>query len=269
MKHLILGENLGIVMPKQSIEGFGVLLTNIICENKIVSAYNPNFLFPLYLYPESISQTNFSQITERTPNLNMEILGKIAENLGLQFTNEKEQTPGTFAPIDILDYIYAVLHSPTYREKYKEFLKIDFPRVPYPKDTETFWNLVALGGELRQIHLLESPKVNQFITAYPINGNNIITKPKFESSQSEVHQFTSLPVYQSGKVWINDVQHFDGVPLVAWEFYIGGYQPAQKWLKDRKGRVLSFEDIQHYQKIIVALSETARLMNEIDKVSIE
>jgi predicted helicase len=158
-----------------------------------------------------------------------------------------------FAPIDILDYIYAVLHSPTYREKYKEFLKIDFPRVPYPKDKDTFWQLVKLGGEIRQIHLLESPTVEKFITQYPIDGNNVVGKTK----------------YQDGNVFINDTQYFENVSETAWNFYIGGYQPAQKWLKDRKDRILEFEDILHYQKIVVALTETDRLMKEIDEIEIE
>jgi predicted helicase/very-short-patch-repair endonuclease len=170
---------------------------------------------------------------------------------------------GNFAPIDILDYIYAVLHSPTYREKYKEFLKIDFPRVPYPKDNDTFWQLVKLGGEIRQIHLLESPTVEKYITQYPEDGNNTVTKSKFISSPP----LEGLGVV--GKVYINDTQYFDNVPQIAWEFFIGGYQPAQKWLKDRKERTLEFDDILHYQKIIVALSETDRLMNEINKIDIE
>ena len=170
---------------------------------------------------------------------------------------------GEFAPIDILDYIYAVLHSPSYREKYKEFLKIDFPRVPYPKDKETFWQLVELGGEIRQIHLLESPVVNNFITKYPVGGSNEVGKVRYEISENAKQDIgTSI----LGRVWINDEQYFANVPQVAWEFYIGGYQPAQKWLKDRKNRKLEFDDILHYQKIIAALSETDRLMNEIDKI---
>jgi len=173
---------------------------------------------------------------------------------------------GEFAPIDILDYIYAVLHSPSYREKYKEFLKIDFPRVPYPKDKETFWQLVELGGEIRQIHLLESPVVSNFITKYPVGGSNEVGKVRFEISGNETQDSNTSTF---GRVWINDEQHFANVPQVAWEFYIGGYQPAQKWLKDRKGRELQIEDILHYQKIIVALSETDRLMKEIDKIFIE
>jgi predicted helicase len=211
-----------------------------------------DYIAPLYIYPESNGQQTIEQTEERTPNLKAEIINQIAENLGLTFTNEKETSETTFAPIDIVDYIYAVLHSPTYREKYKEFLKIDFPKVPYPKDIDTFWTLVKLGGEIRQIHLLESPTVEQYITQYPIDGDNLVGKPK----------------YKDNKVFINDTQYFDNVPQVAWEFYIGGYQPAQKWLKDRKDRNLEFDDILHYQKIIVALSETDRLMKKIDKIEI-
>ncbi len=218
-----------------------------------------------------------------------------------------ENKNNTFAPIDILDYIYAVLHSPSYREKYKEFLKIDFPRVPYPKDAATFWRLVALGGELRQIHLLESPAVNKFITGFNVGGDNVVEKPVFKTvalpldvrksfafptddsneiggsaagSEAEPQKVlgesageaelrrTSSGTAAVGSVFINASQCFSGVPETVWNFYIGGYQPAQKWLKDRKGRKLSFEDIQHYQKIIVALIETDRLMKEIDKVDV-
>jgi hypothetical protein len=166
----------------------------------------------------------------------------------------------------LLDYIYAVLHSPAYREKYKEFLKIDFPRVPYPTNPKTFWQLAELGGELRQIHLLESPKVKEFITSYPIDGNNTVTR---KMTTKSLGWEASNAEKTLGRVWINDTQYFGGVPLTAWEFYIGGYQPAQKWLKDRHGRTLSFDDILHYQKIIVALTETYRLMQEVDEVGVE
>lgn len=266
MKNMILGSNLGIVIPKQTTETAGALMTNTIIANKSFSAYNMNYLFPLYIYPATNAQQSINQSSKRTPNLNTEIVKQIAEKFNLNFTNEKEETEGTFTPIDIMDYIYAVLHSPTYREKYKEFLKIDFPRVPYPKDPSTFWQLVKLGGDMRTIHLLESPKVEQYITRYPVDGSNEVTRkltnasPGFEMTDKD---------QELGKVWINDEQYFEGVPLVAWEFYIGGYQPAQKWLKDRKGRILTFDDILHYQKIIVALTETARLMGEIDKIEIE
>lgn len=254
-KHIINKDNLSISFKRQSKFDFSyVFIHKLICESCLFeSAYANNSEFPLYLYPETNEQQTIGQTTERKPNLNTEIVKEIAKKLGLIFTNEKEKTKDTFAPIDILDYIYAVLHSPTYREKYKEFLKIDFPRVPYPKNKDTFWQLVKLGGQIREIHLLESPTVEKYITQYPIDGDNVVVKPK----------------YENGKVYINDTQYFDNVPQVAWEFYIGGYQPAQKWLKDRKERTLEFDDILHYQKIIVALTETNRQMNEINKIDIE
>ena len=152
--------------------------------------------------------------------------------------------------------------------------------MPYPKDKDTFWQLVKLGGEIRQIHLLESPVVEQYITQYPIDGDNVVGKPRFISAplndrisaplndriSAPLNDRISAPLNDRGKVYINDSQYFDNVPQLAWEFYIGGYQPAQKWLKDRKGRKLEFDDILHYQKIIVALSETVRFMGEIDLV---
>lgn len=253
MRHFLDGNNIGLVIPKINKEDNCLFVSKNIIGHKLCSAYDSNSIFPLYINPGTNGQQTIEQTAERNPNLNAEIVYQIAEKLELRFTNEKETTQDTFAPIDILDYIYAVLHSPTYREKYKEFLKIDFPRVPYPSNKNTFWQLVALGTELRQIHLLESPVVEKFITQYPIDGNNIVTKPK----------------YVNGKVFINDTQYFDNVPEVAWAFFIGGYQPAQKWLKDRKGRSLEYEDILHYQKIIVALNETDRIMRRINEIDIE
>jgi len=256
MKHFLTGKNIGLVIARQCTSDWRyVFITKLIGEFNLTSTagrFGSGSYFPLYLYPDNSGQQTIDQITEKTPNLDMEIVNQIAKKLDLTFTNEKETTENSFAPIDILDYIYAVLHSPTYREKYKEFLKIDFPRVPYPKDQETFWQLVKLGGELRQIHLLESPVVENFITQYPVDGDNVVDRP----------------IYKNNRVYINKTQYFAHVPQVAWDFYIGGYQPAQKRLKDRKGRQLEFEDILHYQKIIVALSETDRLMKEIDGVEI-
>jgi len=188
-----------------------------------------DYVFPLYLYLENES---------RISNLNKEIVAKI------------DKVAGKTNPEDIYDYIYAVLHSPKYHKKYKEFLKIEFPRVPYPKDKISFKKLVKLGTELRKLHLLESPIVDKYITTYSVSGSDAVDKV----------------TYKDGKVFINKDQYFGKVPEIAWNFYIGGYQPAQKWLKDRKGRKLTNEDIEHYQKIIVALTETDRIMKEIDEI---
>jgi predicted helicase len=276
MQHFLKGENLGLITNRahRSENYRHSFITSNIVDFHITETANANpYIFPLYLYPETNAQQTIGQTDKRTPNLNLEIVNVIAEKLDLTFTNEKETTKDTFAPIDILDYIYAVLHSPTYREKYKEFLKIDFPRVPYPKDKDTFWQLVKLGGQIREIHLLESPKVEKYITQYPVDGDNKVSKIKFvpylyENEVPDENGNLNYPDYL-GAVYINENQYFADVPTSAWEFYIGGYQPAQKWLKDRKERTLEFDDILHYQKIIVALSETDRLMKEIDKINIE
>ena len=266
MSHFLnIKNNISLVLKKRFLddEYHHCFCTKTITDRNFLSGQT--YIFPLYLY--NTHKDGIFIEKDRKPNLSLEIVVQIAKKIGLEFVNEKEETnnkshESAFAPIDILDYIYAVLHSPTYREKYKDFLKIDFPRVPYPKNKETFWQLVKLGGEIRQIHLLESPKVEEYITSYPIDGDNKITTKIGKKDWELIDK-------EKGRIWINETQYFDNIPLIAWEFYIGGYQPAQKWLKDRKERTLSFEDILHYQKIIVALSETDRLMKEINKIEIE
>ncbi|GAG70025.1 unnamed protein product [marine sediment metagenome] len=232
-KHIVSKENLALLTCRQqsTFDFQHVFLTKILVDICTVSMQTKEtgYAFPLFLYFKDGS---------RATNLNMEIVAEI------------EKIAGKVSPEDIFDYIYAVLHSPKYREKYKEFLKIDFPRVPYPKDIKTFKKLVAFGAELRSLHLLESPRVNHFLTTYPIAGSDTVEKL----------------TYEDGKVFINTEQYFGNVPEVTWNFYIGGYQPARKWLKDRKGRILTNIDLEHYQKIIVALAETNRIMKEIDKV---
>jgi len=263
MQHL-LKDNLALVVLRQVKAGDSfqhVFISRSIVESTLVSNRTSeiDYVLPLYVY---------SNDNAKIPNLKKEIVDEI------------EKIVGKVAPEDILDYIYAVLHSPSYREKYKEFLKIDFPRVPYPKDKDTFKKLVKLGTELRALHLLESPKVNKFITTYPVSGNNEVEKVKFEKdaahqqTQSDAsshpersRRMTSISS-SNYRVWINQSQYFGNVPEIAWNFYIGGYQPAQKWLKDRKGRTLTNSDIEHYQKIIVALVETDRIMKEIDKIKL-
>lgn len=280
-------KNIGLIFQRGSsnAEVNTPFITNILSDQGAVrpGTTSTSNVAPLYLYPEAKEQTTIEEQPERVPNFNMEMISEIEKGLDLQFVPEKEngnlcfsqnnnelqnEYKQSFAPIDVLDYIYAVLHSPSYREKYKEFLKIDFPRVPYPTNKDTFWKLVDLGSQIRQMHLLESPVTEQYITQYPEDGDNVVGKPRFvianEVKQSNEKTASFLAV--TGRVYINDTQYFDNVPETAWNFYIGGYQPAQKWLKDRKDRTLDFEDILHYQKIIVALTETDRLMREIDKI---
>ena len=200
------------------------------------------YIFPLYRYTSS-----FNSI-EKVPNVNNNIINNIAKGLDISFNNS-QSTDGSNYIINIFDYIYAILHSQKYCDKYREFLKIDFPRVPYPTDQETFWKLVEIGGKLRECHLMQT----EFDTAaysFVGDGTNEVVKPE----------------YKNGRVYISKTQYFDNVPQAQWEQYIGGYQPLQKWLKDRKKTMLSAEDIEHYKKIIAALQLTEELMAEIDQV---
>jgi len=249
MRHLLI-PNLALVVPKQAIKGFQhAFVVSKICDKNLIDSagqFGAGNVFPLFLKSQKDQMEINGADSIPIPNLDLAILEKIENKTALKFGLEASRYK-YFSPVDILDYIYAILHSPTYRSKYKEFLKIDFPRIPYPKNAETFWKYVSYGSELRQIHLLESSAVNKFTTDYSVSGSDEVCKVS----------------YSDKKVWINDTQYFDNVSQGAWEFFIGGYQPAQKWLKDRKGRLLSYEDILHYQKIIVALNETGRIMSEI------
>lgn len=264
--------NYGLMIPRQAITGqFGFFICDSICDINYTGnagQFGAGLCFPLYTFSEKSNQTTIDSKEDYVPNLNMEIVNKIAESIGLTFKTEEVDAGLTtksnlFYPIDILDYIYAILHSFAYREKYKEFLKIDFPRVPYPTNPKQFYDLVFLGTKLRKLHLLESEETEKYITQYPVDGFNEVVKPFFVCYPDFVKGEQVL-----GKVYINDTQYFDNVPEVAWNFYIGTYQPAQKWLKDRRGRVLDFDDIFHYQKIIVALKRTNDVMMEIDEILI-
>jgi predicted helicase len=262
MRHFLSGENIGLSLCKQYKTGDNyvhVLISDKMIESSYVSNRTSEItsILPLYIYPGDKAQNTIDDSTKRIPNLNQEIVRQISDKLGLKFTNEKDKDKNknnkTFAPIDLIDYIYAILHSPKYRKKYKEFLKIDFPFIPYPTDEKIFWQLTGLGEKLRQIHLIDSEFFDTFITKYSSDGDNIITNVR----------------YSDNKVYINDTQFFDNVPEDAWNFYIGGYQPAQKWLKDRKGKALGFDELFHYQKIIAALISTIRIMAEIDQIEIK
>lgn len=200
-----------------------------------------SFVFPLYLYEENMGKV------EKRANLDKDIVAKIAEILNpVNPVNPVKETP---SPEDIFDYIYGVLHSPAYRAKFKEFLKVDFPRIPYPKDAAEFARFRDAGRELRMAHLMKDPEptLSETRARFPVAGDNTVDKVEWED----------------GRVYINATQYFDNVPVEAWEQPIGGYRPAEKWLKDRKSRVLTQDDLKHYQRIILALAKTREIMNRL------
>lgn len=274
MRHMQKSGNKGLHLCRQVISANWqhVFATKYTTDDCYVSnrTRERGYTLPLYLYPTEGSRQQRSLLDVspwapdeahggRTPNLNPDFVADMAQKLGLTFIpSGSSDLRTTFGPEDIFNYIYAIFHNPTYRARYAEFLKIDFPRVPLTPDVALFRHLCALGKALVGLHLLESPEVRKFITRYPIAGDNRVERgyPRYEPPEAN----------HPGLVHINKSQHFEGVTLDVWELQIGGYQPAQKWLKDRIGRQLSYDDLTHYQQIVAALQRTAELMEEIDRV---
>jgi predicted helicase len=191
----------------------------------------------------------------RRPNLAPQFLAEIEQKLSLELDGTGNLT-ATFGPEDIFHYIYAIFHSPTYRSRYAEFLKIDFPRLPLTGNLNLFRALCRLGKRLVGLHLLDKEYVDAKI---PLRE-----KLKYIGGMPSAPVAPGYPKLEFDTVYINPSQGFQGVPKAVWEFHIGGYQVCQKWLKDRRGRPLSAQDILHYQKVVVALGETIRLMGEVD-----
>lgn len=240
MRHFINQNNLGLIVTKSNRQlslGYCFVSKTIIDRHILDSAADATYVFPLYLYPEEGSID-----MNRRPNLDESIWAQINTAIGHNTT-----------PEDIFDYIYGVLHSPAYRAKYKEFLKVDFPRIPYPKNADEFEHFRHYGNQLRELHLMHN--VPESPAHFDNAGSGMVEYLRWEWNKDDGY---------SGNVWINDEQCFDCIPTEVWEMFIGGYQPAQKWLKDRKGRTLSYDDVQHYRRIISVLIETSRLMRGID-----
>lgn len=244
----MLHPNLCLLANRQSKEDFAALCTNAIAERKIAAVYDASSSFPLYLHHDG---DGLKLSTARQPNFSHGFLKALAESLGVQ-QSKPHGLPAGLTPEDIFHYAYAVFHSPGYRSRYAEFLKIDFPRLPLTGDPELFRALARLGGDLTALHLLESSKLEKPITEFFGGRAPVVEKISWSEKT----------------VWIDKEESigFRGVPEKVWNFHIGGYQVCEKWLKDRKGRKLLKDDVEHYQKIVVALSETIRLMAEIDKV---
>jgi predicted helicase len=261
MRRMLAGTNLGLLTTRQTRDQWDVFLTNSIVGHKSLSAYDITSLFPLYDYPSDEEILEQKRLTPGSaPNLNSPFLEEVEKRLGLKLiVDSRSNRQSTIGPQDVFDYVYAILRSPTYRERYKEFLISDFPRVPLASDRSLFFSLAEKGSELASLHLLESPGVSRFITRYEQPGDHLVEKVRYVEANPKAG-------IKSGRVYISAKQFFEGVPKEVWEFHVGGYQVSEKWLKDRKGRQLSSDDIDHYQKIVVALSETIRIMKEIDEI---
>ncbi|RKZ38442.1 MAG: DNA methyltransferase, partial [Candidatus Parabeggiatoa sp. nov. 3] len=250
MQHMLAGKNVGLIFMRQvalhnAYSHFGVT-RNIIDNRAFYSNKGIMSLAPLYIYPTTDLLDSTS--SKRKPNFAPNFIKDIATGLKLQFIDDGTgDLSTTFGPEDIFHYLYAVFHSPIYRERYAEFLKIDFPRLPLTRDKTLFQQLAKLGSRLVTIHLMEADIESD--SSYPIEGDNLVEKI----------------TYKNEKVYINKTQYFDHVTEAVWQCHIGGYQVCQKWLKDRKGRQLSYDDCTHYLYILAALEQTLDLMAKIDQ----
>jgi len=234
-----------------------------------VSIKEVNYLFPLYLYP-SAKTSLFDDAPStapggRRPNIAPDFIAACARITGAIWLKDgqgsladdpgssKKSTDCTFGPEDIFYYAYAVFYSPGYRARYAQFLKTDFPRLPITSQRPLFAKLITLGKSLVELHLMRRNAPS--VCSYPVAGDNKVEKVSFEADS---------PTAEVGKVCINSAQYFANVPRTVWAYQVGGYQVANKWLKDRKGRLLAFAELQHYSQVLAALAGTIALQAEID-----
>ena len=246
MRHLLAGENVALCTCRivTSHVWQHVWVTDRLSDKSCISNKSSGscFVFPLYLYP---APDEFELASERSLNLKPAFLDALSEKLGVA----SHEALGT--PEDILAYIYAVLHSPTYRERYVEFLKYGFPRIPLPTDMAQFQKLAGFGHPLIDAHLgrHEGMSADVATSRFEGEGDSVVARVQ----------------YRDGHVWINRAQYFSDVPLAVWEFEIGSYQVCEKWLRDRRGEALSHAAIRQYRQVLAAVSETLHVMQAIDE----
>ncbi len=263
MGNFVRGRNIGLLAPRQcALEWQHSFITDRIAEFNLTGTagrYGSGSIFPLYIYPDTAAQQQDAFLhCERTPNLDPKLYTAICKAAGIDPADQAgpdddfRATTGEARPseVKVFDYIYGVLHSPAYRETFAEFLKIDFPRIPYPPSPEVFRHVSETGEQLCRLHLMEPAAIGEASYPYEGEGDDVVA--------------SGFPKLDVSKVYINKDQYFADVPEVAWSFHIGGYQPAQKWLKDRRGRALSWDDVTHYQRIVKILLQTDRIMREIE-----
>ena len=245
MRHMM-RKNLGLIVNRQirMDKVQHIWVSNLPADLHIIETANASaYLFPLYLYPDADKKDMFSHLEsgERKPNLNPELTKSLAETYG------EEPMPEA-----VFYYTYGVLYANSYRSKYAEFLKIDFPKVPFTKDYDLFLKIGECGRKLVDLHLVRLAELDEPIAKFQGSGDNKVEKPSY--------------VGEKKRVYINKTQYFEGVERGVWEYQIGGYQVAWKWLKDRKGKALSVDDIRHYCKVITALKKTMEVQREIDSL---
>lgn len=255
MRHMQSRSNMALSTTRSTEIATGwehAFVARILITHHSVSVKEVNYLFPLYVWPEN---TPADIEGNRVPNIDPAFVKAVREELSIEYVPDGAgDLNEVFGPEDIFHYIYAVLHSPEYRQRYADFLKSDFPHIPLTGNRDLFASLVKLGQRVTALHLMEAEGAN--LPAFPHSGGNRVDKLRYATPSSEE---------EPGRVWINRDQCFENVATTTWEFTIGGDRPAEKWLKDRKNRVLSYNDITHYRCICAALAETRQVMQRIDQ----
>jgi hypothetical protein len=290
MRHFLAGQNIGLITTRQTKDDFAVFATTVLAGHKSCAAYDINTVFPLYLYPDGdlgIQRELVPHEDGRRANLAREFVAEFEQKLGRKFVLDgRGDLKRTFGPEDILNFAYAIFHAPSYRERYAEFLKLDFPRLPLTSDAMLFRRLCECGAKLVSLHTMREPGAE--MVSFDVPGDNVVeqvvyvppkaaviekAKPRAARQAALSGQLPdataerpSLPAGATGRVYISPRQYFEGILPVTWQFLVGGYQVCEKWLKDRCGRVLDHDDIEHYQRIVSALSETRTLMAQIDSL---
>ena len=297
------GSNLGLVTTRQTRDDWDALVTEHPIGHKALAAYDINTLFPLWLYPEPEGGLFAAEAEERKANLAPGFVAALAEATGLDYAEDgpparaqrprtsprpRELSPlprgtvsdalsaamasetggpaGTFTPEDAFHYVYGVLHAPAYRARYADFLKTDYPRVPLPPSAAAFRAFADLGRRLVALHLLRD--VPEAGTRFPVRGSNVVEKgyPRYVAPGEAGPDGETA---ERGRVYLNDAQFFEGVEPEVWAHEVGGYQVLEKWLKDRRGRALSYDDLRRYPRIVAALRETQRLMAAAETAAAE
>ena len=259
MQNMITRKNIGLIASKQTRDHWNVYASSHIIGHKAVAAYDINSMFPLYIYPDDAPRDSLfdgaCNSDHCVTNLAAAFITDFTARLGMSFISDgKGDRIETIGPEDVFDYMYAVFHSPAYRERYAEFLKIDFPRLPLTSDAGLFRSLCDIGENLVALHLMEKETLR--ITTFLVSGHNAVETVRYSAPGEGA---------EKGRAWINKTQYFEGVPPEVWAFQVGGYQVCQKWLKDRKGRLLTYDEITHYQRIVAVLAETIHLMAAVDE----
>jgi predicted helicase len=281
MNQLLFGKNICLITSRMTKgETFKHVqvsrnLVEVICMSSKTS--NNAFVFPLYITAEKKKKQQgelfIKDKGKKRVNIAPAFISQLATITGLSFTEaERGDLKQTFGPLDVLCFVYSILHVPIYRDRYRDLLKRDFPRCPLPLDLDQFGKLVCVGRELVSLHLLENPKAHEFITTFPVKGSDVVAALKY-LRPGEVEPHTGKPI-TLGRVYISDImqapspfshlQFFEGVSPEVWDYEVGGYRVCQKWLKERQGRKLTNDEINHFQEMVASVSATIAEVGKLD-----